>query len=160
MYHPIARQRGLVMLEMPDDLLVYDIDANQGHCLNRSAAIVWNLCDGSNSVTDMVREFETASGGKVTEDFVWLAIDQLIESKLIDGTTVGRFATTQSRRQALRSIGLASMTALPVISSLVMPPNTLGNVNCACTSNADCNSPSMAGCPARTCNTRGVCAPQ
>lgn len=103
MYNPIARQHGLVVLETPDELLVYDVDANQGHCLNRSAAIVWHLCDGSNSVTDMVRKFESAGGSKVTEDFVWLAIDQLIENKLLEGTTESRVPNRQSRRQALRS---------------------------------------------------------
>ena len=69
--NPMARQNGLVVQEMPDEVLVYDLDTNKAHCLNQSAAFVWKSCDGSNSVGDIVRQFESTGGGKVTEDFVW-----------------------------------------------------------------------------------------
>lgn len=155
--NPMARQNGLVVQEMPDEVLVYDLDTNKAHCLNQSAALVWKSCDGSNSVADIVKQFESNGGGKVTEDFVWLAIDQLNENGLLSNNVAPRFAG-QSRRQVLKTIGLASMVALPVIASLVAPPNALGNVSCACTAPATC-APLM-GCPSTVnCNTSGVCAP-
>lgn len=155
--NPMARQKGLVVQEMPDEVLVYDLDSNKAHCLNQSAAFVWKSCDGNNSVTDIVREFETSGGGKVSEDLVWLAIDQLNEKGLLDGEVKPRFQG-QSRRQVIKTIGLASMVALPVIASLVAPQNALASVSCACTSNANCGSQSQ--CPSITnCNGSGVCAP-
>ncbi|HVF48225.1 MAG TPA: PqqD family protein [Pyrinomonadaceae bacterium] len=153
--NPMARQNGLVVQEMPDEVLVYDLDTNKAHCLNQSAALVWKSCDGTNSVADIVRQFD----GKVTEDFVWLAIDQLNENNLLASKMAPRFAG-HSRRQAIKTIGLASMVALPVIASLVAPQTALGAVCCACTTSTDCTAPGRAACPARTCNTRGVCAPQ
>src|SRR5687767_759092 len=95
--YPTARQSGLVVQEMPDEVLVYDIESNKAHCLNRSAALIWRSCDGTNSIADIVKQFET-SGGRVTEDFVWLAIDQLNETGLLEGGVSPRFQG-QSRRQ-------------------------------------------------------------
>lgn len=149
--NPTARKNGLVVQEMPDEVLVYDLDTNKAHCLNQSAAFVWRSCDGSKSVTDIVREFEAEGRGKVTEDFVWLAIDQLNENNLLDNEIAPRFAG-QSRRQVLKTIGFASMVALPVIASLVAPQKALGAASCTC-STAPCPA---AGCPTTVC-TAGLC---
>jgi hypothetical protein len=155
--NPMARQNGLVVQEMPDEVLVYDLDTNKAHCLNGSAAFVWKNCDGSNSVTDIVRQFESNGRGKVTEDFVWLAIDQLNENGLLANSVAPRFQG-QSRRQVLKTIGLASMVAVPVIASLVAPQQALGAISCACTNSAQCAN--MTSCPSTTnCNQLGVCAP-
>ena len=89
--NPVARQSGLVVQEMPDEVLVYDMQSNKAHCLNGSAALVWKSCDGSKSVADIVRDFE-ATGDKVTEDFVWLAIDQLNENNLLETGMTPRFS--------------------------------------------------------------------
>lgn len=147
----MARHNGLVVQEMPDEVLVYDMDTNKAHCLNQSAAFVWKSCDGNNTVGDIVRQFEANGNGKVTEDFVWLAIDQLNENGLMDSKIAPRFEG-QSRRQVLKTIGLASMVALPVIASLVAPQKALGSVSCTCSA-APCPP---TGCPTTVC-TAGVC---
>ena len=152
--NPMARQTGLVVQDMPDEVLVYDLDSNKAHCLNQSAAMVWKSCDGTNSVADIVRQFD----GKVTEDFVWLAIDQLGENGLLANEIPPRFKG-QSRRQVLKTIGLASMVALPVIASIVAPSNALGAVNCRCVGPSDCTN--LTTCPSQTnCNTTtSTCSP-
>ena len=156
--NPLARQNGLVVQEMPDEVLVYDMDTNKAHCLNQSAAFVWKSCDGNNSVMDIVRQFESNGRGKVTEDFVWLAIDQLNENGLLETSAAPKFHG-QSRRQVLKTIGLASMVALPVIASLVAPKQALGAISCACVSDTRCAS--LPNCASTThCNRFGVCAPE
>ena len=155
----MARQNGLVVQEMPDEVLVYDLDTNKAHCLNQSAALVWRSCDGNNSIADIMRQFESTGAGKVSEDFVWLAIDQLNENNLLASGMKPRFEG-QSRRQVLKTIGLASMVALPVIASLVAPPNALGAVTCVCTSPAFCSTYPQGQCASTNfCNGAGVCAP-
>lgn len=157
--NPMARQSGLVVQEMPDEVLVYDLDTNKAHCLNQSAAFVWKSCDGSNSVTDIVKEFESNGRGKVTEDFVWLAIDQLSDNGLLESKMAPRFAGP-SRRQVLKTIGLASIVAIPVISSLVAPKSAYGVASCVCTSDPQCGTQGNATCPSTThCNNLGRCAP-
>lgn len=155
--NPLARQNGIVVQEMPDEVLVYDLDNNKAHCLNQSAAFVWKSCDGNNTIGDIVKQFEATGSGKVTEDFVWLAIDQLGENGLLANEVAPRFEG-QSRRQVLKTIGLASMVALPVIASLVAPTSALASTSCTCTAGSQCAG---RACPSTTvCNNLGLCAPQ
>ena len=156
---PIARKSGLVVQEVPDEVLVYDLESNKAHCLNRSAAMVWKSCDGTNSVSEIAKLVEAQAGDKVTEDFVWLAIDQLNENNLLE-TQVAVNLNGQSRREALRKIGLASMVAVPVIASLVAPQSALAAVSCSCNTPPSCqNTPNLI-CPSTTnCNQSALCAP-
>jgi len=160
MQNPVARKNGLVIQETPDEVLVYDLDANKAHCLNETSAFVWKSCTGGNSVADIVREFESTTGKSVNDDLVWLAIDQLGDNGLLEAGMTARFAG-QSRRDVIKKIGLASMVALPVVASLVAPPNALAVGSCACLNPGSCsNSPN--GCTSMSvCNmTNNVCAPE
>ena len=158
MPNPVARNNGLVIHELPGEVLVYDLDTNRAHCLNESAALVWQSCDGTNSVRDIVKQFETCGGGKVDEDFVWLAIDQLNENGLLNNSVRSTF-DRQARRQLLKTIGCTSIVALPMIASLVAPQRALGVSSCACTTDLDCSLPQ---CPNKLphCNNLGLCDPR
>ena len=150
---PVARKSGLVIQEVPDELLVYDLETNKAHCLNRSAAVVWRLCDGQNAAADIADKFGSL-GSSVTEDFVWLALDQLSTNKLLDVEIMTPFRT-QSRRKVLKTVGLASMAALPIIASLAAPKSALAFTSCACANPQQC-----LGCNGtNNCNIQGICAP-
>lgn len=154
---PVARKNGLVVQEMPDEVLVYDLDTNKAHCLNQTAALVWKSCDGNNTVSDIANLFEAQMGGNVTEDFVWLAIDQLNENNLLEAEIKSNLEG-QSRRDVIKKIGLATMVGIPVIASLVAPPNALASASCACVTPGGCAT--QATCPSTVnCNGSGVCAP-
>lgn len=154
---PLARQKDLVIQELPAEVLVYDMSSNKAHCLNPSAAFVWRACNGKNTVADIVSQFDAQGQGHVSEDFVWLAIDQLQESALLEPGIVPKFAG-QSRRQVIKTIGLASMVAVPVIASLVAPQNALAVGSCACVNPGDCIV--QVSCPSQAnCNGSGICAP-
>lgn len=68
---PIARNEGLVIQEMPDEILVYDLETNKAHCLNETAAFVWKACDGRNSIADITKLFGEQSKTIVQEDLIW-----------------------------------------------------------------------------------------
>jgi hypothetical protein len=153
---PIARKSGLVVQEVPDELLVYDLDSNKAHCLNQSAAMVWKSCDGSNSVAEIADLVGKQAGNGVTEDFVWLAIDQLNENNLLE-KEVPVDMKGLSRREAIKKIGLASMIAVPIIASLVAPQSAMAAGSCLCTQQAQC--PALPSCGSASCNCAGVCAP-
>lgn len=156
---PIARKSGLVVQEVPDEVLVYDLESNKAHCLNQSAALIWRSCDGNNSVSEIAKLVEAQAGGKVTEDFVWLAIDQLSENNLLEKQIASTFAG-QSRREVIKKIGLASMVAIPVIASLVAPQSALAAQSCNCNNPGQCETPPNSACPSTTfCNGVGICAP-
>src|SRR6266536_266430 len=50
---PLARKDDLIIKEMPDEVLVYDLVRDQAHCLNRTAALVWNYSDGRTNAATM-----------------------------------------------------------------------------------------------------------
>ena len=145
---PTARKADLVIQELSDEVLVYDLKNNKAHCLNQTAALVWKSCDGKNSISEILSNFEKHSGGKVSEDFIWLAIDQLNEKNLFDEDITSKFAG-QNRRQVLKTIGLASVMALPIVASLTAPSAAMA-VACSgvVTTCGNCNN----GTP---CNTNG-----
>lgn len=143
----------LVVQEVRDELLVYDLNNNKAHCLNKTAAMVWNACDGRSAVTDIARSIGLETGGNVSDDIVWMAIDQLRENDLLE-TPSALSAYSRSRREAIKKIGLASVVALPVVASLVAPQSALANQSCDCRFQ-NCGT---APCPPGTCNTgNGLC---
>ena len=148
--NPVARNTGLVIQEVPDEVLVYDMETNKAHCLNKTAALVWKSCDGTRNVSQIAEFVGAQAGERVADDLVWLAIDQLGANDLLEKPVKADFKGI-SRRDVIKRIGLTSMVALPVIASLVAPPTALAVGSCSCTSNAQCG-PIVAGCPP-TCNT-------
>ena len=158
---PNARKEGLVIQEMPNEVLVYDLDTNKAHCLNQTAAFVWKSCDGVKSVTDISKTFETQTGHNVPEDMIWLALDQLGEKNLLEQKVQADFHG-QSRREVIKKVGLAAVVALPIVASLTAPTAALAVgcsgvvTNCAgCPDGTACN-PDGVG-PAGTC-TGGACS--
>lgn len=154
--NPVARKNDLVVQEVTDEVLVYDLSSNKAHCLNETSALVWKSCDGTNSVADIAKLVGSTTGSNVSEDFIWLAIDQLNESDLLEQEISSNFAG-QSRRDVIKKIGLASMIALPIIASLVAPSNALAAGSCNCVTPGDCST--RAGCPSTTnCSPGGQCS--
>ncbi len=154
---PTARKSGLVVQEVPDEVLIYDLDTNKAHCLNKTAAAVWQSCDGTRSINDIVGVLETTTGAKVSDEIVWLAIDQLNENNLLENEIKADFGG-QSRRDVLKKLGLATVVALPIVASLVAPSAALASQSCGCTASSQCGS--TKGCLSDICcNIDGVCAP-
>lgn len=164
---PIARKEGLVIQEMPDEVLVFDMETNKAHCLNETAAFVWKACDGKHSVTEITKLFGNRSGKPVDENLVWLAIDQLNDNNLLEEKIQANF-NGQSRREVIKKIGLAAVIALPIVSSLVAPTAAFAVacsgtvVSCttplACNDCTPCTGVPDGRCCAGVCQPAGPCA--
>jgi Coenzyme PQQ synthesis protein D (PqqD) len=150
---PVARKEGLVIQEMPDEVLVYDLDTNKAHCLNQTAAFVWKSCDGRNSVAEITKLVGANSGSAVPEDLVWLAIDQLSEKNLLANNLKANF-NGSTRREVIKKIGLAAVIGIPIVASLTAPTSVLAATSCTCTTITDCQA--QPTCPQVSC-TGGVC---
>lgn len=148
-FKPLARRQSLVVQELGGEVLVYDLRTNKAHCLNESAAKVWRNCDGAHTLGDIARSFTEEAGKPFSEDFVRLAIGQLSDLDLLE-REYKTDVRGQTRREILRKIGLASVIALPVISSLVAPQAAQAgfscNVGASCTTSADCDAGCTQGC--------------
>lgn len=119
---PTARQTEVVVQDLKGEVLIYDLKINKAYCLNETSALVYNLCDGNHSVSEIRESIARKLKQPVTEDFVWLAIDQLKEDNLLENASeIEVKLKGLSRREAIRKVGLASMIALPLITSLIAP---------------------------------------
>ena len=150
---PRARREGLLVQELPDELLVYDLNRQKAHCLNRTAAFVWNRCDGKISVEQLVRILTEETKAPVDHAVVWMAFDQLSKAHLLKGRTrTWPGASKISRRELIRRVGTAAAVALPIVSSIIVP-EAVQAATClpsgqSCTSSAQCCS---SICTAGTC---------
>jgi hypothetical protein len=119
---PRLRADGLVIHELPDEVLVYDKVRDQAHCLNQSAALVWRACDGQCAPSEIARKLTTQLAVAVPEDLVLLTLVQLEDIHLLEQPeTLAPSFAGMSRRQMARSLGLGAAVALPVISSILVP---------------------------------------
>jgi hypothetical protein len=154
---PLARTERLIVKEVDDEVLVYDLKNDKAHCLNDTAAKVWKNCDGKNSVSEISASLLKENGVPVDEGVVWLALDQLEKFRLLDEVpTAPKIFAGMNRRQLMRNLGVAAI-ALPVIISIAAPPAE-AQTSCGqnCTNPGDCNINPPGGC--RTCNAAKKCA--
>ncbi len=116
---PLARKEGLVVQELPDEILIYDLETNRAHCLNETAAFVWQRCDGRKSASEISRELSEKIKSNVDDKIVWLAVDQLSRKNLLIGSHSKLSGI--SRREMVRVLGLSAAIAIPVVASIVAP---------------------------------------
>ena len=134
---PVARKDNLVIQELPDEILIYDLETNKAHCLNQTAASVWKSCDGKNTVAEISVLITGTSGRSADEDLIWLAIDQLNEKNLLETRATPRFSG-QTRREVIKKVGLAAVIALPIVRSLVAPTVAWAGSTCPGTTTCTC----------------------
>lgn len=119
---PVARKQGLVIQELPDEVLVYDLDRDRAHCLNTTAAFVWQHCNGRNTTAQIAQTLGRQFDCAVDEKIVWMALDQLGRNHLLDRRPAPPAALMgMDRRAMVRALGLAAVVAIPVVKSIVAP---------------------------------------
>lgn len=160
----LAREEELVVQELPDEVLVYDLKNHKAHCLNETAAFVWNHCDGKSSVSDIARLMENEWRTPVSEDAVWFALDKLGKAELLqERITLPPAKAGMSRRSAVRRLGFGALLAVPVVMSIVTPTAAaLGSVPVVCQScvkkhNTSANCPAACGPICGTCFDNSGC---
>lgn len=156
---PEARRDGLVVQDLPDEVLVYDTERHTAHCLNRTAAAVWQQCDGQTSVDELTRRLGREGVGPGAEQAVWTALEQLEQAHLLverihAPEPGGRF----SRREALRMLGVAAVT-VPLVTT-ISAPAAAANGTCVpdsgpCLTGSECCS---GCCSGGTCVPSSNCA--
>src|SRR5438874_1221560 len=83
MMTPQARREALLVEELPEETLVYDLERHRAHRLNRTAAFVWRQCDGRTSVGEIATWLAQECDCPADESLVWLALDRLDRACLL-----------------------------------------------------------------------------
>jgi hypothetical protein len=117
------RKDGLIIQALGDEVLVYDWDRRKAHCLSRTAAAVWEHCDGKRTLEEIAELMAVEFDTPVAEDIVCLGLHQLRKARLLEEpfTLSPAPIAAMSRREAMRRVGLAAAAALPVVTSIIAP---------------------------------------
>jgi len=128
MFKPKVRRTQLLMEELLDELLLYDVERNQVHCLNGAAMRVWRLCDGDRTVSEIAKALNSDLDPEKAETLVWGALDQFAEKHLLENEAEKPLQLHKpaglTRGQMLLRLGfIAGM--LPIVDSIVSPEAAL-----------------------------------
>lgn len=141
---PMARKDGLLVEELPDEILVYDLDRKKAHCLNQTAALIWQHCDGQRSVGEIALALSHHLNAPIDDEVVWYGLKHLNKTRLLEEDIVQPSELPNAtRRDLIRKIGLA--VSVPLVISVLAP---------AASANNSCVG---VACPGGTCPGTCVC---
>lgn len=146
---PSARRDRLVIQELPDETLVYDLERHHALCLNRTSALVWSYCDGRTSLEEveavLERELKVPGG----EEAVWVALRQLQRAHLLqDKLTIPETAEHYTRRVFLKKMAIVgAVIMVPTVISIVAPTAVHAQtcIDLDCTKDKKCPGGSVLG---------------
>ena len=118
---PKARQEMLTIRNLPEETLVYDLERHKAHCLNPTAALVWQHCDGQTTMAELARVLHDELSIPNAAAVVRLALEQLDRRHLLEQPLNALSEVARrSRRDVLKKLGAAA-AALPVIMTIGAP---------------------------------------
>src|SRR5205807_5135635 len=95
---------------------------HKAHCLNKTAAFIWNHCDGTRTAAELAKLLEEACHNPVSEDLIWFALRGLSKAGLLrDRIVVPSTQSRISRRGAMRQLGFGALVAVPLVMSITAP---------------------------------------
>ena len=148
---PLARRERLLIEKLPDEVLVYDLDRKKAHCLNQTASLIWQHCDGRTSVSEIAHALSDHLNAPVDEEVVWYGLNHLGKTRLLEEEVArpGELPNV-SRRDLIRKIGLA--VSVPLVISVLAPSASaaLSCVGQVCAGNPGICAPNCT-CNGTTC---------
>ena len=115
---------GLEIERASDEILALKPGAAQAYALNQTAAIVFDLCDGGHSKSEMASAIQHRTGLPADERVVDLALDGLVDAGLVAlDASAPRPGITRRALMRRLSLSAATMALLPVIQPIVAKPS-------------------------------------
>ena len=157
---PLALTERLVVEDLDGETLVYDLNRHHAHCLNRTAARLWRLCNGRRSTPDLTEQLSDFAGPGLDQHHVSDALRKLRAANLVEMPREPQPDQSVRRRAALtRLVRLGgSLASLPTIISIVAP--TAAQAASCLSQGADCTSSAQccpSGSPPVQCCRQGKC---
>ena len=117
--NPLARKGDIFEENLPEEVILYDKTNNKVHCLNKTAAAIWESCDGTRTVEDLAQVIEAKLGAPTDRKLVLLALEELEKADLLEsGSVMVPDAVLTSRREALGKIAIAGSA---LVATIVAP---------------------------------------
>jgi hypothetical protein len=118
---PKARKDDLVTRQITGELLVYDLKRHKAFCLNNTAATVWKNCNGKRTVSDLAAALNNEHHSPADEKVIWLALDQLEKSYLLETRTTRPVGLPPISRRSLIRAGIVTAVTLPLVTMITSP---------------------------------------
>lgn len=147
---PRARTEGLVVQNLEDEVLVYDLERHKAHSLNRTAAIIWRHCDGRTTLEELARLLKTELKTEVDEELVCFALEQLGRDHLLEERAqLPMNGARMSRRALMLRLGMAA--ALVPLVTTISAPTANAATSCVGVPCPGGTCPGICICNAGTC---------
>lgn len=118
---PRAKKDGMLSEVIEDETIVYDESQHRGHCLNRTAAVVWQHADGGHTIADLAAILRAEVDPVADENLVWTALDHLNSARLLEDLPQRSADEMRaSRRGFISKVGMVGVATLllPVVTSV------------------------------------------
>jgi hypothetical protein len=152
---PLARHDGVVIQKLDEEVLIYDLERHRAHCLNSTAAAIWEQCDGRATIPEIVQRLQAALHPGIDEAIVLHGLRQLSKRRLLAQRLSP--GAGLSRRDVLRRAGVAAALALPVVSS-ILAPTAAEAATCVGNGQSCASVPCCAGCACIGGTCSGACS--
>lgn len=160
---PKAIAHEFVVHKVDDEVLLYNLETNDAACLQVKAHTVWQLCDGTNSIAQIIEHYRSVdpqcTRTNTAEFVVFKILDELKSINLIESESLPSQIAPfpNDRRQFLQG---AAVTGIPLVVGLPIPA-AAQNASClANTQLCDSNSECCSGCCHPGPAGRGRCRPR
>jgi hypothetical protein len=126
---PMARAEGLLIEQIGEETVAYDLKSKEAHCLRPLAAVVFAHADGRNTLGDLAELATYRLGTSVSEAEIKDAVAQLEQRGLLDVPLVVRDGL--SRREAVQRFATVAgvAAATPLIATVVAPTAAMAATN-------------------------------
>lgn len=136
---PIGLRNNVLTQDLDKELLLYDLARDKVFCLNETSMVIWNLCDGENTVENLRRKVSSQLKTNINEELIWLTLDMLKSEQLLSNhLEVTINFNGLSRREVIKKVGLSTMVTLPFVSAVIAPnaaaaqSQSCPNIFCLC----------------------------
>ncbi len=142
---PSCRESDIVVQELENETLVYDLLKNKAYCLNKTSAVIWQACNGKRNIDGIAKVSSNKLNSKITSEMVWLALEQFRKDNLLEKKiNITDNFDGMSRREVIRKVGMSSLIALPIVSTIVAPMAV--QAQSACAGACQCPNPTVNFC--------------
>jgi hypothetical protein len=110
----------LLIEELPEETLVYDVDEHRAHCLNPTAAFLLEQADGTRDEVELARLASEAYGETASVEVIQVGLERLARSGLVEWHGESPAPSGPSRREVLRKLATVGL-AIPAVMTILSP---------------------------------------
>lgn len=154
----IRSNEELIVRRVGDELIIYDLNRDQGHALNPTASFVFEQCDGQTSIEQIASRLAVELNVPQAKQVTTLALERLSRANLLVEQTLTENTYGISRRDLLKLAGKAGLAAamLPVVTTLLVPSAAHAQSGVVPPDDCQLCDDTLAACLAKPeCNTGG-----